>query len=76
MPNVLSSDLVQPKTSSFSIQEGEQYYDEDNTIPEQHYYQDYDSEIYESHDPVLEVATAVNITGDVETDGCNATGGN
>ena len=27
-------------------------------------------------DPVLEVATAVNVPGDVETDGCNTTGGN
>ena len=55
---------------------GEQYYDEDDTITERYYDQEHDSEIFELPDPVLEVATAVNVPGDVETDGCNATGGN
>ena len=45
-------------------------------ITERYYDQEYYSEIIELPDPVLEVATAVNVPGDVETDGCNATGGN
>ena len=45
-------------------------------IPEQYYDQEYDIEIFELTDPVLEVATAVNAPGDMETYGCNATGGN
>ena len=57
-------------------EEGEQYYDEDDTIPERYYDQEYDIEIFELPDPVLEVATSVNFPGDVETDGCNATRGN
>ena len=57
-------------------EEGEQYYYEDNKIPEWYYDQEYDSEIFELHDPVLEVATAVNVPRDMEKDGCNATGGN
>ena len=57
-------------------EEGEQYYDENNTISERYYDPDYNSEIFELPDPVLEVATAVNVSGYVETYGCNATGGN
>ena len=57
-------------------EQGEKYYNEDDTIPERYYYQDYDIEIFQLPDPVVEVDTAVNVLGDVETDKCNATGGN
>ena len=57
-------------------EEGGQYYDKDNTIHEQYYKLEYYSAIFELYDPVLEVATSVNITGDVETYACNKTGGN
>ena len=57
-------------------EEGEKYYNEDDTIPERFYNPEYFSEIFELYDPVLEVATSVNVTGNEETDGCNATGGN
>ena len=56
-------------------EEGEQYHDEDNTIPERYYEQEYDIENFELPDPFLEVATAVNVPGGVEIDGCDATGG-
>ena len=45
-------------------------------IPERYYNPEYDSEIFELPDSVLELDTAVNVPGDVETYGCNATGGN
>ena len=57
-------------------EEGKQYYDEDNAIPERYYDQYFDIEIFELPDLVLEVATAVNVPGDVDTYGFNATGGN
>ena len=57
-------------------EEGEQYYDKEEMITEQYYDPEHDSEIYELPDPVLEVATAVNVPGNVETYGCNATRGN
>ena len=57
-------------------EEGEKYYDEDDTITERYYDPEYDSEIFDYPDPVLEVATDVNVPGDVETYGCNETGGN
>ena len=57
-------------------EEGEKYYDEDDTITERYYNPDNDSEIFELPDPVLEVAIAVNAPDNVEKYGCNATGGN
>ena len=45
--------------------EGEQNYDEGDIIPEQYYDQEYDIEIFELPDPVLEVAKAVNVPGNV-----------
>ena len=57
-------------------EQGDQYYDEEDTIPERYYDPEYDSEIFELPDLFLEVATDVNVTGDVGTDGCNATGDN
>ena len=57
-------------------EEGEQYYDEDNMIPERYYHQEYGIEILELPDPILEVATYVNVPGNVETDGFNETGDN
>ena len=57
-------------------EKGEKYYDEEDTIPEWYYNPEYDSEIFEFPDPVLEVATTINIPDSVETYGCNETGGN
>ena len=57
-------------------EQGEQYSYEVDTIPKQYYDQEYDSEIFELPDPVLEVAIAVNVPVDVETYGCNVTVGN
>ena len=45
-------------------------------IPEWYYDPEYDSEIFNLPDTVSEVATAINVPGDMETYGCNATGGN
>ena len=47
-------------------EEGEQCCDEENTIPERCYNKEYDIESFELPDPVLEVATAVNVPGNVE----------
>ena len=57
-------------------EESEKYYYEDDMIPERYYDKEYDIEIFELPDTVLEVATAVNVPGDVETYGCNETCGN